>query len=208
MRAFARTVCMAVCMFLVPGCVANGSQSSAEDEGSIWAQVPGVDHAGYGYSSQSTPLTVAEAAMHGDYGGVVVDRMVTATVTGVRELGYATIEVVTHEPQGAHMAVLEFLIDPATITPGTHGSWAWDDWDSPVVGLGCAGALPYSWNYDATADEVIMHVDVSDDDPNVLVYEFTAIFDPAACGYSCQGGERHAGSEKTELSGRFELRRN
>ncbi|MFT7621093.1 MAG: hypothetical protein ACI9WU_000254 [Myxococcota bacterium] len=182
-----------------------GVGCASEPPASWGAEGTASDQHSLTYSQAASPLNVGEARLKGDYGGVVLSTLHAATVTGMMEHGYATVDLVSQSKGGASMAALEFLTAPAELPIGTHGTWRWDDWDALVVGIGCAGDLPFNWDFDAIADEVTLSVVAKPGHPNVRVFEFVAVFDPASCGFSCMGSGKHAGSKRTELMGRFEL---
>lgn len=159
------------------------------------------------FAAASSPLTVRSGGLQGDYGGVTLANMVPAEVSGFTEYGYAYVDVLAAGPKGYSMAILEFLVDPRDLEPGTEQTWVWNDWQAPATATGCAGHTAYQWDYDATADELTLRVSEHSDDPEVLVIEFEASFDPTRCEPTCYEVARHAANQETTLTGRFELRR-
>ena len=101
-------------------------------------------------------------------------------LNGYAESGYAWIEVLADKEEGAAMHGIDIwggldhpaLTDGAKLVfGGADSSWDLDEGELFMNVWACAGATPYNWDYDHTADEVV--VDVADgDEPGTLVLTY------------------------------------
>ncbi len=125
-------------------------------------------------NTYEAPLMLGDGVLAGDYGGVAFPTETVADVSGYADWGFAQIEVLAVNGDGAGMVLLDFFEDPRSLSPGTVMTYSWDEWDAIVMAVGCAGAEPGDWAYDDLAAEVT--VSVEQKRPGLNVIHFVASF--------------------------------
>ncbi len=140
------------------------------------------------WSDGEGDLAVQQASLSGDYAGVILDEGTPASVSAYGVAGYANVAVLSPVSDRMSMAILDIMTE---LEPGTFTASA-EDWDAPVMVMGCAGSSPDTMFDERMADEVTVTVESHPARLGAYIVHFDALFG----AYE---------SHQTHLRGRFDL---
>lgn len=133
---------------------------------------------------ESTQLTLARGHIGGRVGTVSLDQDANS-LDGWGYPDYASITSIAQDPRaGTVMTILDISggLDNPAIQPGAIFSNTDYDYSGgpdsvyfSVIGCSTTGDVGY-WEYDAPAEEVVVEVDESVDNPEMLTLKYTATF--------------------------------
>ncbi len=121
-------------------------------------------------------LAVKAGALSGDFGGVLDGDAAPAEVMGFADYGFAHVDVLATSSKGAAMAMVDLMIDPSELKPGTSFTADYEDYESIVAVMGCSGPSSMDmWN-ENFARTATVDIEATPGQPDSVTVSFTATF--------------------------------